>query len=368
MDFSAPQLKSNVRKSFALFSTAPQSAHFVDGEKYLGRLAEVARWSEASGCKGILVYSDNSLIDPWLAAQVVVMSTLRLSPLVAIQPVYMHPYSAAKIVASLSYLHHRNICLNMIAGGFRNDLQALSDPTEHDERYERLKEYTLVIKGLLSSPRPFSFSGRFYSVKDLAMRPVLPRELNPEIYISGSSDAGLAAARYLDAITVEYPTPEENYIDSSSRNRGLRIGILCAPDADQAWQIAHSRFPGDKSGQIKHLLAMKVTDSHWHKQLSGIESQAKERPGVYWLWPFKNYSTFCPYLVGDYEQVSDELLKYMRAGFDTFILDIPVNEADLQHACIVLDMAADKLSHDDEIPSSTNVSALNARAMDATKP
>src|SRR5207249_655445 len=100
-------------------------------DRFSQRLADVARWSEEAGCTGILIYSDNSLVDPWLAAQFVIEQTNRLSPLVAVQPVYMHPFSAAKMVASLSYLSRRRMSLNMIAGGFRNDLLALCDQTPH---------------------------------------------------------------------------------------------------------------------------------------------------------------------------------------------------------------------------------------------
>src|SRR6267378_865223 len=120
--------------SARVFSTAPQSSDF-NAPAYLPRLAQVARWSEDAGCTGILIYTDNSLIDPWLAAQVVIESTKSLCPLVAVQPVYMHPYSVAKMTASLGYLYGRRIYLNMVAGGFKNDLTALDDTTPHDSRY-----------------------------------------------------------------------------------------------------------------------------------------------------------------------------------------------------------------------------------------
>src|SRR5438034_1119223 len=72
--------------SVRVFSTAPQSSDF-DAPAYLRRLAQVARWSEDAGCTGILIYTDNSLIDPWLAAQVVIESTKSLCPLIAVQPI-----------------------------------------------------------------------------------------------------------------------------------------------------------------------------------------------------------------------------------------------------------------------------------------
>ena len=47
----------------------------------------------------------------------------------------MHPYTAAKMVATLAHLYGRRVYLNLIAGGYRNDLKALGDTAEHDDRY-----------------------------------------------------------------------------------------------------------------------------------------------------------------------------------------------------------------------------------------
>src|SRR4051812_6858864 len=105
--------------SVAIFSTCPQSKD-VRPEDYVGRVKTVARWSEDAGCQGMLIYTDNGLVDPWLVAQVVLQATRRLVPLVAVQPVYMHPYAAAKMVATLASLHGRQIMVNLVAGGFRN--------------------------------------------------------------------------------------------------------------------------------------------------------------------------------------------------------------------------------------------------------
>ncbi len=95
----------------------PQSSRFASAD-YRERLVRVSRWSEAAGCTGMLVYTDNSLVDPWLVTQIVLENTQHLAPLVAVQPVYMHPYSVAKMISSLAFLYERRICLNMVAGGF----------------------------------------------------------------------------------------------------------------------------------------------------------------------------------------------------------------------------------------------------------
>ena len=155
-----------------VFATCPPS-YAASPQIYLREVLEVARWSEAAGCEGILIYTDNGLVDPWLIAQAMITHTERLCPLVAVQPVYMHPYAVAKMVASLGFLHGRRIYLNMVAGGFKNDLESLNDPTPHDERYTRLVEYTKLIMDLLSGPGPVTLDGRYYKVANVRMTPPL---------------------------------------------------------------------------------------------------------------------------------------------------------------------------------------------------
>ena len=311
-----------------LFSTCPPSSDYEQGE-YRQRVIDVARWSEQCGCTGILVYSDNRLLDPWMVSQIIIQNTRALSPLVAIQPVYMHPYSIAKMIASLGYIHNRRVYLNMVAGGFKNDLEALNDPTPHDLRYERLIEYTTVIMNLLLTSGSVSYEGKFYKVDRLKLSPPLPTELAPGVFVSGSSDAGLAAAQALNATAVKYPkcSSEEPPLPETG-DWGLRIGVIARPDAAEAWQIARSRYPEDRKGQLTHQLAMKVSDSEWHHQLSQLPGEVPDSP--YWLVPFQHYQTMCPYLVGSIEVVAEEIGRYVTLGYRTFILDIPPTLEDLE--------------------------------------
>ena len=329
-----------------IFSTCPQSSGANPGT-YLSNVADVARWSEAAGCKGILVYTDNSLVDPWLLAQVIIQSTRALCPLVAIQPIYMHPYSVAKMVSSLSFLYGRRIYLNLVAGGFKNDLISLNDTTPHDRRYDRLVEYAQIIKLLLSSPSLNNFEGEFYKVSNLKMTPPLPPELFPGIFISGSSEAGREAARILRATAIMYPKPAGEYQageHASEFDSGIRVGIITREEEDKAWRVAHERFPVDRKGQITHELAMKTSDSSWHKQLSDMAKIERSDSNPYWLVPFENYKTFCPYLVGSYEQVTGELDRYISVGYHTFVLDVPPDRDELRHVGIAFDHASNRRS------------------------
>jgi alkanesulfonate monooxygenase len=340
-------IKTSESQPLLVFTTCPSSFGVSGG--YLERVGQVARWSEAAGCAGTLIYTDNSLVDPWLVSQIVIENTRCQCPLVAVQPVLMHPYCVAKMVSTLGFLHNRRVFLNMVAGGFKNDLAALNDNTAHDQRYDRLVEYTQIIQRLLEGGA-VTLAGQFYQVKDLHLSPRLSPELMPGILMSGSSEAGRTAAKKTGAIAIQYPEPPGNSEPTSPREhgpQGIRIGIVTRPSEEDAWQVALARFPGDRKGQLTRQMAQKVSDSVWHQRLSEIgkasaNGGAPRASDVYWLHPFENYQTNCPYLVGSYDSVAAELARYMELGNRTYILDIPVAEDEFNHTGRVFQIASQR--------------------------
>ena len=127
---------------------------------------------------------------------------------------------------------------------------------------------------------------------------------------------------------------------SDAVGSGIRVGVIARQTAEEAWRAAYERFPEDRRGQLAHGLAMKVSDSQWHKQLSELGEKPASDESPYWLGPFQNYQTFCPYLVGSYARVGAELGGYISLGFKVFILDIPASREELEHTAITFDVAA----------------------------
>src|SRR5256884_7402071 len=181
-------------------------------------------------------------------------------------------------------------------------------------------------------PGPLFLGCEYYADNNLNPTPPLAPELFPGIFVSGSSDAGLAAAQAIGAVAVKYPkAPEEEVAPNEGVGAGVRVGMIVREDGDEAWRIARERFPEDRRGQLTHQLAMKVSDSVWHGQLSDLADATAAGDSPYWLVPFQNYKTMCPYLVGSYERVGDELARYIGVGYRSFILDIPPTEEELHH-------------------------------------
>ena len=75
---------------------------------------------------GMLIFQGNDVfIEPLITAQFLLAETKRLSPFIALNPIYMHPFTAAKMIASLTLLYGRKIYLNLITGTATSYLESM---------------------------------------------------------------------------------------------------------------------------------------------------------------------------------------------------------------------------------------------------
>jgi alkanesulfonate monooxygenase len=316
-----------------LIGACPALQRGMTASDYLAALNAAAARAERAGWSAMLVYSDHAQVDPWLVAHLLLGATRSISPLVAVQPLYMHPFSVAKTVASLSALHGRAVHLNFISGGFPRDLETFCDTCDHDARYDRVAEYGIIIRRLLSERRPCTFKGQFYQVEDLQLKFAQPPpERQPIFTISGSSSGGLAAARKLQARAIQYLRPSDAYGGAKlpgDMAHGARLGLVVRETSEAAWQAAQRRFPESQAGAALRDYFVGVSDSVWVKELGKDVQVTAGHP--YWLGPYKNGYSACPFLVGKHEDVAAQLAGYMDMGIRTFLLETPESDADADH-------------------------------------
>ena len=93
--------------------------------------------------------------------------------------------------------------------------------------------------------RACTLQGDYYDVQSLRLAPAVPEELVPGLMVSGSSEAGMAVASELGAIAVKYPQPpdRESSYHAEPAETGIRLGIITRENAEEAWTLAHARFP-----------------------------------------------------------------------------------------------------------------------------
>ncbi len=336
-------------RSIRTFTISPRT---LDKTDYWGNIEKVVQWSEKYHCTGVLLFEGNdTYVNLWLAAHEALAKTKHLCPLIAVNPIYMHPFSAAKMVSSFVQLFGRKVYLNMITGTALSYLEALNEQTSHDDRYEKLREYTQIVMKLLESTKPVSFSGKFYTVANLMLQPGIPRELMPEILLSGQSDAARKVCRELQAIGLQMLQPD--FEKSLEDTRSIHFGIITRDDDATAWDVAYKLVPNNEEDQEILDMSMKNTDSVWKQRMRLAADQPDRSDTGYWLQPFRNFRADCPYVVGDYRRVADVLVRLIRGGIDVFVLDIQPREEEFQHISRAFDVARQQLREADSQPTTS---------------
>jgi alkanesulfonate monooxygenase len=355
-----------------IYSSCPPIVEY-DREIYSRELLKIVRWSDEAGFRGGLVYTDCTSIDAWMVAQATIVNSAKFVPLVAIQPMDMTPFALARSVASLALLYGRRIDLNFVSGGISRDLAVQGDDLPHDARYDRLIEYVSIVRTLLEGGRTV-FEGRYYNVRGAQLPFPPPADLVPVAYVSGSSEASVQAAESLGLRQLTYPLPPDDFAGSTARTNkfgtGIRIGIIAREDSSEAWRIAHKRFPLDSEGAARMQLLCAITESSWQDAMASLAMPDNNNGDPYWLVPFRNYHTFCPYLVGNYDEVGEAVRKYLSGGVRAFILDEPQVPEDLQHAQIAIQRAVGALKETGMMTRTAAPSGLgwHARPADQSGP
>ena len=305
-----------------------------DPAEYADELMRIAHFSDRNGLEGILLFAGNDVfVEPWSMAQHIVAHTQRSSPLIAVNPIYMHPFTVAKFVSSFALLYGRKVYLNMITGTAVSDLHGLGDEHSHGDRYARLAEFISVVRQLLTSTRPVSFQGRFYTTNNLQLRPRLAAALMPEFLIAGQSDNARRVSAEMECIMMQMlPSNLEQGISAP----GLNFGIFAREEPDEAKRAAKLRFQDSDENRELFNLTMANTDSVWKNRLGEAGQDSEIHENGYWLLPFLTFQADCPYLVGSYAEIGAKLRRFAEQGVGTIILDMVADEQELQHVCKAL--------------------------------
>jgi alkanesulfonate monooxygenase len=318
-----------------VFAISPRTR---DVDDYWSDICKVAAFSETCRLTGMLLFTGNdTYLEPWAVTHELLRRTATISPLVAVNPIYMHPFTVAKMIASLVRLHGRKIYLNMVTGTAVSHQTAMGDNLSHDERYDRLAEYIRIVKALLGSARPLSFTGRYYQTDQLHLFPGIPAEMAPEFLLAGQSDAARRVCAATDSIAMQMlPAALE---DGLLNIPGMHFGIVSRETESAAWKAAEALFPENREYRAMLEYSMSNTDAAWKRRMKADAERGSAAKNGYWLAPFANLQADCPYLVGSHAHLADRLRRLAQRGVTTFVLDIPAREEEFLNLNRVLQMS-----------------------------
>jgi alkanesulfonate monooxygenase len=239
-------------------------------------------------------------------------------------------------------LYDRPLHFNLVAGARDDEMRQIGDDLPHDRRYDRLREYGRILKALLRGD-VVDESGEHYQYRRFRLEPrpaVLER---CRIFLAGSSQASLDTAAEIADVVITHPAPYSDWREAFleplqeigySGEIGIRIGILCRSDADEAWRIATERFPESWIGRQETLLKTRSPNA-WSRELAQRAIAEEGEPAgaerdSYWLGAFKSGRASAPFLVGTYAEVARRLGEYTTAGVRHVVLNGGLDE-DFEH-------------------------------------
>lgn len=306
-----------------VFMISPRT---TDVSQYWRNIEDSIRFSDAYDATGILLFEGNdTYVSPWVAAQAAFERSETLEPLVAVNPVYMHPFSVAKLVNSFAQVYGRRTYLNMITGTALSYLAAMNDELAHDQRYERLGEFADLVFAFLTRDDPVTYEGAHYRVNKLKLDPPTPPDLLPAFFFAGASEAATATARRVGGTQMKM-LPANLADGVAPDEAGVHFGIVTRAASEDAHAAAERLFPEDRRGERVQELTMSNTDSVWKARMAQAAKLEQGAQAGYWLRPFRCFQADCPYFVGSHGEVADLIASLVRGGVRHFILDVPCRD------------------------------------------
>jgi alkanesulfonate monooxygenase len=315
-----------------IYTVTPETDPAVGG--FRARLAAATEAAELAGWTGMLVPHNLHEVDPWMVACHVGSVTGTLIPLIAVQPASTPPHTAAASAAAYGALYGRPLYFNLVAGARDDELRRIGDALGHDERYERLGQYGRILRALLAGETVDESTG-YYTYRKFRLEPRPDVLAECKIFVAGSSPASMRVATGVADVVVTHPMPYPEWRANAlepllaagyTGELGVRIGILCRPDGEQAWRLAAERFPESWTGRQETLLKTRSSNV-WSRELA-VRASAGEPadPGSgprdpYWLGAFRSGRASAPFLVGSYSEVAERLADYTGAGVGHLLLN-----------------------------------------------
>lgn len=315
-----------------------------DDRSYLSDIRQTIALAGAQGATGILCFSGNDTqVDPWLTASLVASTPRRgggqLTPLVALNPNTMPPFTAAKMISSIEQLHGAHVALNLITGVSSRDREVLNDLIGPDERYDRLVEYATIVTRLLSDARPVSFDGRYFRLLGGQLLPRSRRHLAPELFLAGHSEGADRAAGSLGAKRLRMLAPDfKVFPDVAGQVPALHLGIVTRRHSEEAWQAARQRYATSREREEVLRATLRHSDSDWKRRQFELAASHRDS-GAFWLDPFRAFLSDCPYLVGSHEEVAEIVAGLLAQNVRTLVLDIAPDEQEFANVAEMLDRA-----------------------------
>jgi dimethylsulfone monooxygenase len=259
-------------------------------------------------------------LDAWSTSAALAAVTETLELMIAVRPTFHLPALLAKQAANIDHISGGRVSLNVVSSWWSEEAKKYGVQfDQHDDRYARTSEWLDVVDGAWKQNH-FSYSGKYYSVRDLVLEPKPVSRPRPTIYAGGESEtAKELISQKCDAYVMHGDSPEKvaTKIRDLSERRD-RQGL-----ARMKFGVAGYAIVRENEQEAQRELA-RITDvkqnaaGYQNYQDWLANTQLEQRVSL------EDYSVsnrgLRSGLVGTPQQVADRIGEFEKAGVDLLLL------------------------------------------------
>ncbi|MFZ3587747.1 LLM class flavin-dependent oxidoreductase [Bacillus sp. DJP31] len=263
---------------------------------------------------------EHDSLEAWTTAAALAAVTDKIEIMTAVRPGFHNPAVAAKMAANIDVLSNGRFTLNVVSAWWEEEARQYNGIfTEHDERYDRTKEFIDVLKGLWTEDT-FSYKGKYYDIQEARLHPKPVQRPNPILYAGGESERGKQTiVETCDSYVMHGGSVEEvaRKIEEMKTRRqevglsdfgafGMAAYVICRDTEEEAQAELDritdvkesSAYAGFKDFTTKSQLEQKIDLQDYSVSNRGL------RPG----------------LIGTPEQIADRIIEFEQAGLTLLLL------------------------------------------------
>ncbi len=273
--------------------------------------------------------ADWNQVDCWTTAAALAAVTEKIEIIAAVKAGFRAPGVIAKMASNIDHISNGRFAINLVSAWWLPEYEKLgAEILGHDERYARSEDYIQIIKGVWTED-DFTFSGKFYSVKEATIAPKPIQKPHPPVYIGGTSEPGeRLGARFADIFLMNGRPAEQvgEIIESvkafaaeSGRPKPPRFGtiafVVCRDTEEQVEREV------ERLAAMRSIGAIKGGDSTMKWEEHRLDkAELGRRLG-------SNNGSLCG-LAGTPQHIAERIQAFEDAGLDTLLLQFhhPVDE------------------------------------------
>ena len=273
--------------------------------------------------------ADWNQVDCWTTAAALAAVTKKIEIIAAVKAGFRAPGVVAKMASNIDHISNGRFALNLVSAWWLAEYEKLgAEVLEHDERYARSEDYIQIIKGVWTEDE-FTFSGRFYSVKEATIAPKPVQKPHPPVYIGGTSEPGQRlGARFADIFLMNgRPAGEVGEIIGQVKTIAAESGRPKPPRFGTIAFVVCRDTEEEVEREVARLAAMrsigviKGGDSTMAREAPTLDkTELGRRLGT-------NNGALCG-LMGTPKQIAERIQAFEDAGLDTLLLQFhhPIDE------------------------------------------